>query len=262
MRTTPSIPTSFREWKPSNCPHAHCGCRASKNVYEIKGLEDERKLFGSERMVDRSGSEVSQHPYKGTVVSWDFGDWNCDAFFVMQDAAPWDKIAERVDVHPDPFSARNFIEEPRAGGAATNRELQRFAAPLRCRKLAGSALIGVLRPGAKYSGPVPDLLTCDFVRDHCAGVLNWVCRESVTPNLKVVACLGNAALDFVVDAFAVSRADRRKLETNRGATVQMGRLLIANLWHPQPQAWSGVGRVEVESAWKRMALEAGIPYEQ
>lgn len=262
MRSTPLIPTHFREWKPSQCPHGHKACHASKNVYEIRGLESESKLFGSERMVDRHGRNVVGCKYNDAVVTWQFGDWDCEALFLMQDAAPWDKIAERVGHHPDPFSARNFIEEPRAGGAATNRELVRFSAPLRCRKLAGSALIGVLRPGSNYSGPIPDLLQCDWVRHHCADVLRWVTHESQTPNLRVVACLGIPALDFITRALRISAKDRGALEESRGRTVPYGRFRVAYLWHPQPQAWSSVGRAVAEAAWSRMASEADIPYEK
>jgi hypothetical protein len=262
MRRTPLLPEHFRDWKPSRCPHGHVGCLASKNVYEIRGLESERKLFGSERMVDSQGRDVVGRQYKGADVTWEFGDWDCEAFLVMQDAAPWDKIAERVGHHPDPFSARNFIDEPRAGGAASNRELVRFSAPLRCRKLAGSALIGVLRPGNNYSGPIPDLLQCDWVRKHCADVLHWVTHESQTPNLRVVACLGVAALDFITQSLHICPQDKAALENNRGCTVRSGRFRISYLWHPQPQAWSSVGRSTAEAAWRRMAAEAGIPYQQ
>lgn len=217
-------------------------------------------MFGSERMIDRSGKNVIRQPYNGAVISWEFGDWDCDAFFVMQDAAPWDKIAERVGKHPDPFSARNFIEEPGAGGAATNRELVRFSTPLRCRKLAGSALVGVLRPGSSYSGRVPDLLQCDWTRKYCADVLRWVTDERNTPNLKLIACLGIPAFDFISQALNIAPGERIALEQNRGSTIRCGRFRVAYLWHPQPQAWSKVGRPTVEAAWKRMAAEANIPY--
>lgn len=262
MRTTPTIPIGFRTWKPSLCPHGHSACRESKNVYEISGLQHETKLFGSERMVDSHGHEVIGQAYKHATVSWEFGDWDCDLLVVMQDAAPWNKIAERVGNHPDPFSARNFIDEPSAGGAATNRELQRFTSPLKCRKLAGSALIGVLRKGIEYSEPIPDLLDCDWINGYCTNVLRWVINRSTTPNLKTIACLGRTAFDFISQVLAISSSDKTTLEQTRGSTIQRDRFRVSYLWHPQPQAWSKVGRESVERAWRQMALESGIPYER
>src|SRR2546422_655570 len=101
---TPLLPKFIRDFRPADCPQKHPWCRASKNVYEL--VANETKLFGTERMVDSTGREVPE---------WAFGDWNCDMLLIMQDAAAVDGIAARVGKHPDPFSARNFWDEPSAG---------------------------------------------------------------------------------------------------------------------------------------------------
>jgi len=141
MRRTPRLPKCIRGFKPSSCPYKHKWCLQSKNIYELPGLENERKLFGTERMVDCDGNEVKE---------WRFGDWNCDLLLLMQDAAPVDDILARVQApHPDPISARNFWEEPNGGGARTNRNLHSLARGIEYRKLVGSALIGILKPSTK-----------------------------------------------------------------------------------------------------------------
>jgi hypothetical protein len=208
-------------------------------VYELVDLENEPKLFSSERMVFADGREVPE---------WQFGDWDCDALLLMQDSAPCNAIQERVGRHPDPFSQRNFMEEPRAGGSATNRELVRFARRLSCRKLAGNVLIGILKP-ERYQRPIGDLLACAWIREYCLGVIRWVLDANQTPNLK-----------FVGQALGLPEATSAALDAERGSTVQAGRLLVSYVWHPQPQAWARVGRAVAEEAWRRMARESEIPF--
>ena len=231
MRRTPRLPKFVRDFSPAKCPYKHSWCLAAKNVYELPGLEKERKLFGTERMVYSDGTEVTD---------WAFGDWDCDMLLLMQDAAAVDGIAERIGNHPDPFSARNFIEEPRGKGATTNRNLFNLATTIDCRKLVGSALIGVLKPGSDYSSRVAG---CPYVRDYCVRVLAWVLNPKQTPNLKSVACLGDKASQFLW-----------YLQTSN--LVDWSRIRVTELWHPR--FWPSGGKAEVTAAWNKMAAASGF----
>jgi len=252
MRRTPNI-DRFRGFSPQNCPFKHPWCLASRNVYELGGLTAESKLYGSERMVDHLGREFP---------TWQLGDWDWDALLLMQDAAPHDPIAARIGKHPDPFSARNFIEEPRAGGAQTNRNLHELAGHLECRKLAGSVFAGVLKPGTDYSGSVGKLLNCPHIRTYCLNVLRWVLNEDGRSTPRTICCLGEHAFEVVCELLDISVCERARLNRVRGSITQVGRFNIAYLWHPsrwpRSRYWPPGGRVVAEAAWRRMADETGI----
>jgi len=230
-KRTPPLPKFIREFRPAECPDKHPWCLASKNIYELPGLTDESKLFGTECMVDATGREVSE---------WAFGDWNCDMLLLMQDAAAVDGISARIGKHPDPFSARNFWDEPSAGGAATNRNLYNLARNIQCRRLVGSALIGILKPGSDYSGSIRE---CEYVRNHCLRTLAWAMDAKQTPNLRTVVCLGTKASDFVSDLLS------------RGL-VDASRFRVAHL--PHPSRYPAGGIPVATAAWRRMATESGV----
>lgn len=252
MRRTPNI-DRFRLFRPRDCPQRHPWCLESRNVYELPGLEHETKLFGTERMVSRAGQEVED---------WKYGDWDWDIFFLMQDAAPRDAITIRLGTHPDPFAARNFREEPQGGGAPTNRNLHDLASHLKCRKLAGSALVGLLKPGKNYSG---NLFSCPHISAHCNDVLRWVLEEELTKRRKTICCLGKHAFDTIVDLLGMAENDRQRITSQRGAVASIGRFNVAYLWHPR--SWPTRcyfppgGRAVAEAAWKRMAAEAGLEWQ-
>jgi|GEM_PF-1921073 len=252
MRRTPSI-DRFRTFRPRDCPHKHPCCLESRNVYELPGLERESKLFGSERMVDSLGREVAE---------WRLGDWDWDVLLLMQDAAPHDEISARVGDHPDPFSARNFFEEPQGGGAQTNRNLHELASHLDCRKLAGSALAGVLKPGSDYSEPVDELLTCPYVRAYCLDVLRWVLDEDGRTMPRTICCLGGPAFELVCELLTISENVQARLRRDRGSITRVGRFNVAFLWHPSrwpsSRYWPPGGRVVATEAWHRMATESGL----
>src|SRR5690348_2505460 len=230
MRRTPPLPSFIRDFSPAACPDKHPWCLAARNVYQLPGLEREQKLFGTERMVYSDDTEVGR---------WTFGDWDCDLLLLMQDAAAVGGIEERIkDRHPDPFSARNFLEEPRAGGATTNRNLSNLANPIVCRKLAGSALIGILKGGSDYSSSIPD---CRYVREHCLRVLAWVLDPQQTPNLKSVACLGVKAFRF----FEVLKASK---------LIDCNRFRVTHLRHPR--SWPSSGKAGAIADWSKMAAES------
>jgi hypothetical protein len=225
------LPDFIRGFVPSNCPYQHLWCLQSKNIYELPGLQNERKLFATERMTDRNGREVEW---------WRLGDWNCDLLLLLQDTAPVDGIRAWVGKHSDPFSATNFVEEPSAGGARTNRNLYELSHSIECRKLVGSALIGILKPGSSYSGPIRE---CQYVRDHCLRVLAWVMNRTQTPNLRAIVCLGKTATDFI------SHIQRRDL-------VDCSRFRVAHL--PHPSRYPPGGKPVATAAWNRMAIEFGL----
>lgn len=231
MRRTPTLPSWIRRFRPSECPNQHSWCLHSKNVYELPGLEDEQKLFATERMAYCDNREVEW---------WKYGDWNCDLLLLLQDTAPVDGIASWIGKHPDPFSATNFIEEPKGKGAATNRNLYNLSHGIECRKLVGSALIGILKPGSNYSGPIRE---CSYVRDHCLRVLAWVMNQEQTPNLRTVLCLGKTASSFVSDI-------------QRRGLVDCDRFRVEQLRHPS--RYPRGGRPVVTAAWNRMATESGF----
>jgi hypothetical protein len=229
MKRTPRLPKCIRGFKPSRCPYKHKWCLKSKNIYELPGLENERKLFGTEQMVDRDGNEVKE---------WRFGDWNCDLLLLMQDAAPVDDILARVQAqHPDPISARNFWEEPNGGGARTNRNLHNLARGIECRKLVGSALVGILKPstkpedkqtkkGSDYSNRLKE---CPYVRAYCKKALEWVIKRTSKVNLKTVACLGDKSFDFVSEILELDHSQRRYLD---GPILSLRRLVSQAYYYP------------------------------
>jgi hypothetical protein len=235
-------------------------------VYELEGLSGETKLFGSERMSDRIGQEVLNLQHRGRHVDWRFGDWDAEILLLMQDAAPHDGIRDRVGTHPDPFSARNFIEEPRAGGAQTNRNLHELASHLACRKLAGSAFAGILKGKDDYSGSVEKLEECPWVRGYCIRVLRWVLDRKTTKHLKVVVCLGVTAADFVSEALAIDESEAELLRRERGGAIRAGHLLVSHLWHPSRwpngRYWPPGGRKAAEAGWRRMAQACGLPWDE
>jgi hypothetical protein len=201
------------------------------------------------------------------LYDWRFGDWDCDVLFLMQDAAPCDKIAERVGRHPDPFSARNFVEEPRVGGAQTNRNLHDFASRLNCRKLAGSAFIAILKPGEDYSGPVEALGRCPCVRGYRLNVLRWTLEKEQTPNLRAVVCLGAPALEFISEALALEGRALTRLSRQRGGALYKRSIAALRfpicgirVAGPIPDAGHRVGemlRKPVGGGWRRSAASIG-----
>lgn len=215
MRSTPSpLPefiTSFRR-----LPY--------KNIYEI--CPAEQLLFGTETL---------------------YGDWECDLLILGQDAGPADEFERLRDAgHPHPFAHREFRPgfpryDPAAGrgGAGTNETVHRLSERVECRKLYGSAMIGLFRPGQNYHGALPKP---GLVRDHCVRVLRWVLDPEQTRNLAAVMCLGTLAADFAQRAIASSSLAKppRVFRT------------------PHPAAHAQAGKEQnVLPTWRAMASEMG-----
>lgn len=233
-------------------------CSNSRNIYELPGLAGESTLFGSERMTDADGNEILNRMISGVRYNWELGDWDWDVFFLMQDAAPCDEISERIGTHPYPFSARNFIDEPRGGGAATNRNLHKLAQRIPCRKLAGSALIGLLKPGKDYSGKFRPLLGCPWIRDYCKTALEWVLSENDNRRPKAVFCLGGPALDLIAEILSIDDATKMMLTRDRGSVTNIRNFTVSHLWHPS--RWPPGGRRHAYECWKRAVLGSGLPW--
>lgn len=216
MRTTPApLPeciTSYRQ-----PPYT--------NIYDI--CPDERLLFGTETL---------------------YGDWDCDLLILGQDAGPADEFERLRDAgHPHPFAHREFRPgfpryDPTAGrgGACTNATVYALAERVGCRKLYGSAMIGLLRPGENYHGTLPKPT---LVRDHCVAVLRWTIDPERTGNLVAIMCLGTLAADFA----------RRAL---RAGSPLAKPPRVFHTPHPAAHAQAGKER-NVLPAWRALAHEMG-----
>jgi hypothetical protein len=212
---------------PSPLPDWITGFRAPpyRNIYEI--CPGESWLFGTESL---------------------YGDWAAELLILAQDAGPADEFERLRDAgHERPFAHREFRPgfpryDPGAGrgGAGTNATIHALAERVACRKLYGSAMIGLCRPGDSYHGTLP---SPTLVREHCVRVLRWIVDPQQTPNLRAVICLGNLAQDFM------RRAVRYGASHGRVPT------LFATP-HPAAHAQAGKERL-VLPAWREMARTMG-----
>lgn len=234
VRRTPVLPDWIRSFSDPACT----------NVYELPGFERERKLYGTEILVGRDGVEES---------SWRYGDWDAELLLLAQDAASVDNIKQRIGQHPDPFCALDW--RCNTDGMEANRNLHWLAQQVDCRKLYGSAFAGLLKHGMR-SDPPPK---SDAIRMHIRKVLQWVTDPAQTPNLRIIACLGNPARDLVADTLVRDRHSRAMLKHGVGSTIRAGRVRVIHLMHPSrinqgkggcgPRAWA---------SWQRIASECGF----
>jgi hypothetical protein len=216
MKTTPSpLPdfiTGYRQ-------------RPYTNIYEI--CPEERLLFGTETL---------------------YGDWDAELLILGQDAGPADEFERLRDSgHPHPFAHREFRPgfpryDPAAGrgGAGTNATVYTLAELVDCRKLYGSAMIGMLRPGQNYHGTLPKP---SLVREHCVKVLRWVIDPARMSNLAAIMCLGSIAHDFASRALV------------SGPPLKSPPRLFRT---PHPAAHAQAGSVRnVLPAWQAIAHQMG-----
>lgn len=236
MRKTPELPgwvTSFADPRGT-----------SKNVYEL--VPSETKLFGTETLVDARG--VAE-------PTWRYGDWDADLLLLAQDAANSEKIEQRItEGHPDPFCAldwRDFND-----GLETNRNLHWLAQQIGCRKLYGSAYLGLLKSG-KRGDAVP---SSPEVKTHLRRTLAWVLERNQTPNLRTIACLGTEARDIITQVLNLDRAEAAALRQGVGSSIRTERFYVVHLMHPGrrnmgkggcgPGAWLN---------WQKVAVDCGFP---
>lgn len=212
MRFTPTIPAEIRTYR----------SRSYTNIYQL--CPDEVRLYGTESL---------------------FGDWDAELLLLAKDFAPSTLVRRRLgEGDTRPFHHTDWIRDPRAPGAATNRNLHRLAGRLDCRKLYGSALAGLLRDDDRVSGPLPDARGIGtYVRD--------VLRFTVTqmPNLRAIACLGEDAWRWALRTFDVANIDWSDQRESR-RPIEAKELLLFAL--PHPSRMPG-GTETVLADWDAMA---------
>jgi hypothetical protein len=216
MRSTPSpLPPWIRSYRQP--PYT--------NIYEV--CPKETYLFGTESL---------------------YGDWDAELLILGQDVGPVDAFEKLRDAgHPRPFAHREFRPgfphyDPSlgTGGAKTNQTVYQLAEHIGCAKLYGSVMIGLCRPGDKYSGTLP---RPTLVREHCVRVLRWAMDPAQTPKLKAVMCLGTMAKDWAV------RALRQPPVMGRSVRVYST---------PHPTAWAQAGSYStVLPVWRATADQMG-----
>jgi hypothetical protein len=235
VRLTPSLP----EWAISFTDSQ----KTCTNIYEL--MPRETKLFGTEIFVDEYGVEET---------TWRYGDWDADLLLLAQDPANADKIEQRIaEGHPDPFCAldwRGFSD-----GMETNRNLHWLAQQIGCRKLYGSAYLGLLKSG-KRGDAIP---SSPEVKPHLRRTLEWVLEPKQTPNLRAIACLGIEARNLIIQVLKLDRAKAAALRQGVGSSIRTERFYVIHLMHPGrrnigkggcgPRAWSN---------WKKIAQECSF----
>jgi len=221
--TTPELPDWIRDFpKNKSVP------RTFKNIYEL--LPNEMKLYGTESLVDENG---------GPESTWKYGHWKtAELFLLAQDASNVEHIEQRRDgntqhgirPHPDPFCAWDWRFDkngsPQRDGNETNRNLHWLARQIDCRKLYGSAFVGLLKYGARGDSPPKG----QGVKEYKRKVLEWVIDPNQTPRLRAIACLGVQARDLVCDVL-LDGIQSAQLKQGLGSAVRIGDLYIIHLMH-------------------------------
>lgn len=236
MKRTPALPewiTRFAD------PGKTC-----TNVYEI--VKGESKLFGTEALVDEQGRPDP---------TWSYGDWDADLLLLAQDASNASTISDRLAAgHPDPFCSLDWRNFP--DGLETNRNLHWLAQQIGCRKLYGSAYLGLLKSGGRGDrvprGP--------NIKAHVRRALGWVLDSSQTRNLRAIACLGVEARDVMIETLALDLTKARALRQGVGSSIRTDKHYVIHLMHPGrrnmgkggcgPKAWL---------RWQKMSLDCDFP---
>ncbi len=242
MDTTPELPLEIRGFID---PEETC-----TNVYEI--LPNETKLYGTESLVDENGV---------TEPSWKYGYWkSAELLLLAQDPSNLKTIQRRCDEgHPDPFCAFDWRfdkkGQPQRDGNETNRNLHWLGQQIDCRKLYGSAFVGLLKHGSNRSDPLPK---GPAVRRYQRDVLKWVVDPSRTPRLRAIACLGRKARDLVAKVL-LDRVERGRFK-KVGSAVRVGRFYVIYLMHPSPiNHWRAGFGPEAWPNWRKLAVECKFP---
>ena len=214
-RVTPPLPNWIRDFH----------CDRFTNIYEL--CPDETRLYGTESL---------------------YGNWDGEVLLLAQDFASRTVVERRI-TEGDP---RPYRHEPKM---MTNRNLMQLVDSMRCGKLYGSALAGLLRNSASNSGTLPPI---DSIRPHLVRVLGFV-REHM-PNLRGVACLGRLAWELWAKAFGVDVGDWAE-HLNQRKPVDAGGVLMFAQAHPA-RVWSQRGGKEnAFEDWRRMAERLGLEYD-
>ena len=212
MRGTPAIPAWIRAYR----------SRSYTNIYQL--CPDETRLFGTESL---------------------YGDWDADLLLLAKDFAPSRLVRQRLAAGEErPYHHTDWHVNARGPGARTNRALYRLAERIGCRKLYGSALVGLLRDDEKVSGALAD----------AAAITPFVCEAlrftiGQMPNLRAIACLGADAWQWATRTFGHVGADWREHRDAR-RPLQADRLTLFAL--PHPSRTPG-GTARVEGDWDAIA---------
>src|SRR5207244_4184139 len=114
--------------------------------------------------------------------------------------------------------------QPQRDGNETNRNLHWLAQQIDCRKLYGSAFVGLLKHGARGDTPPKGQTISQYKRK----VLEWVVNRERTPKLKAIACLGNEARNLVCNVL-LDRNRASRLKGGVGSWVRFGDIYIIHL---------------------------------
>jgi hypothetical protein len=212
MITTSPIPNWIRDYRTTSY----------RNIYEL--CPGETRLYGTESL---------------------YGDWGGELLLMAKDFAPSQLVLDRQAAgDPRPFHHTNWVREPMAPGARTNRTLHRLAERIKCGKLYGSALAGLLRTDGRLSGALSEKPQIgEFVHE----VLRFTISQM--PRLAGIACLGVDAWEWTTQALGLAgyswgehRARREPLVTAKG-------IRLFALAHPSRTPG---GREMVERDWEVM----------
>lgn len=244
---TPELPQFIRHFADESC----------SNVYQL--LPHERKLYGTESLVDQNGK---------TEPTWRYGHWvDAEMLLLAQDPSNAEVIRARRDgdprrgirPHPDPYCAWDWRFDkngnPQRDGGETNRNLHWLAQQIDCRKLYGSAFAGLLKHTAGRSGPLPK---GPRVAEYKTEVLKWVVNPTRTPQLRAIVCLGEKARDLVATAI-LSSDERQRLSGGVGSAVRSGPFYIIHLMHPSPiNHWRAGFGPRAWELWRKIATDCGF----
>jgi hypothetical protein len=216
LTTTPPIPRWIRDYRATSY----------RNIYEF--CPKETRLYGTESL---------------------YGDWGGTLLLLAKDFAPSSLVEQRRQTGDErPFHHTDWRTEPKGPGAQTNRNLEQLVEPIRCGKLYGSALAGLLRSDGKVSGALSEKKEIgQFVRE----VLRFTISHM--PNLRVVACLGVDAWTWATEALGcgglLDWSDHRE---KRKPVVTADGLRLFALAHPSRTPGR---KAKVEGDWEALGRE-------
>jgi hypothetical protein len=205
--STPKLPEFIRTFK-------HPGYT---NVYHLKGLGQERKLYCTETLL---------------------GDWGGQTLLLAKDAAPVSVIADRIRAgESDPWRHGERGRDPM--GYRTNEKVLELSDVISGRRtLYGSALAHMLKDGNETSNDLSEMLRGPLYT-HLTKVLQFVVESM--PNLRAIVCLGKDSRGFVASQRGCGFVESLEPGAVCDATLFGRQLTVGFLYHPSrpfPGGWS------------------------